>query len=63
MYKLFKPLEISGQIQAKNKKELIAHYFTHTENAKSRYASIMVDAKSFIEQAGFDANNNGLIST
>ena len=63
MYKLFKPLEISGQIQAKNKKELIGHYFTHTENAKSRYASIMVDAKSFIEQAGFDANNNGLIST
>ena len=62
-YKLLKPLEISGQIQSKNKKELIAHYFTHTENAKSRYASILVDAKNFVKEAGFDANGDGIIST
>lgn len=62
-YKLLKPLEISGQIQSKNKKELIAHYLTHTENAKSRYASILVDAKSFMKDSGFDANSDGIIST
>jgi hypothetical protein len=63
-YKIFKPLEISGQVTSKTKEEIFKHYLTHTQADKSRYVSIMLDANKFMKESGLgEANRDGTIST
>lgn len=49
-FNLFKPLETSGQIKAKNGKELIPHYFTPIDKNQSRYSSILMSRKDFARE-------------
>jgi hypothetical protein len=57
-YSLFKPLEVSGQVTAKNKKdELFKHYLRHTDKT-GRYDSILVNKDKFLEDSGFSNPNS-----
>lgn len=59
-YELFKPLEVSGQISAKNKKqELFKHYMSHIDR-NNRYASLLVEESTFLEDSGLGNPNNGI---
>jgi|GEM_PF-3451778 hypothetical protein len=57
-YSLFKPLEVSGQITAKNKKdELFKHYLRHIGKA-GRYDSIFVNKDKFLADSGLSNPNS-----
>ncbi len=57
-YSLFKPLEVSQQITAKNKKdELFKHYLRHVEKS-GRYDSIFVGKDKFLADSGFSDPNS-----
>jgi hypothetical protein len=50
-YDLIKPLEVSGQIKAKNGGEIIKHYFSHIYKA-GRYSSILLNKDEFMKNNG-----------
>jgi len=57
-YGLFKPLEVSGQVTAKNKKdELFKHYLRHIEKS-GRYDAIFVNKDKFLLDSGFSNPNS-----
>jgi len=57
-YSLFKPLEVSGQVTAKNKKdELFKHYLRHVDKS-GRYDSIFLNKDKFLEDSGFSNPNS-----
>jgi hypothetical protein len=60
-YSLFKPLEVSGQVTAQNKKdELFKHYLRHIGNS-GRYDSIFLNQDKFLEDSGLSNPNSGII--
>jgi hypothetical protein len=59
-YQAFKPLEISGQVSAKNKKdELFKHYLSHIPK-KGRYDDILLNLNTFMEDSGLNDPESGL---
>jgi hypothetical protein len=57
-YSLFKPLEVSGQVTAQNKKdELFKHYLRHVGQV-GRYDSIFVNKDKFLEDSGLSNPNS-----
>jgi len=59
-YQAFKPLEVSGQVSAKNKKdELFKHYLSHIP-MKGRYDDILLNLNTFMEDSGLNNPENGL---
>jgi len=59
-YQAFKPLEVSGQISSKNKKDdLIKHYLSHMP-MKGRYDDILLNLNTFMEDSGLSNPDGGL---
>jgi len=58
-YDLYSPLEVSGQIKSKNGKEIVKHYLSKIGES-SRYGSILVDKKEFLDNVEV-ADENGKI--
>jgi hypothetical protein len=59
-YQAFKPLEVSGQVTAKNKKdEIFKHYLSHIE-MKGRYDDILLNLNTFMEDSGLNNPESGL---
>jgi hypothetical protein len=59
-YQAFKPLEISGQVTAKNKKdEIFQHYLSHIPT-KGRYDDILLNLNDFMEDSGLNNPESGL---
>ena len=59
-YQAFKPLEISGQVTAKNKnEELFKHYLSHIP-MKGRYDDILLNLNTFMENSGLNNPESGL---
>ncbi len=60
-YSLFKPLEVSGQISAKNgKDELFKHYLRHIGKS-GRYDSIFMDQQKFLDDSGLSNPNSEIL--
>ena len=61
-YNLFKPKEITGQISSKSGEELFKHYLSHIPK-QSRYGTILIDEKKFLQDSGLEnADADGNIS-
>lgn len=46
-YQIYSPLEISGQIKAKNGGEIVKHYLAHIDR-KSRYSEVLIEKDMFM---------------
>lgn len=52
-YELIKPLEVSGEIKAKNGGEIVKHYFSHISK-DGRYDPIFIDENKFFADNGLE---------
>ena len=56
-YEIIKPLEVSGQIKAKNGGEIVQNYLTH--NARTgRYDSVKLNEEGFVANSGLEDERN-----
>ena len=57
-FELYSPLEVSGQIKAKNGGQVVQNFWNHSEK-EGRYASILIDRDKFMQESGqFLEENN-----
>lgn len=58
-FELFKPLEVSGQIFTKDKREIVKSYLSSLDRKMGRYSSILIDKDEFLNKNPFIRDENG----